>query len=226
MHPLTEQLSRFMKPLISAIIPARNEAERIAQTIEAVRPFVDEIIVVDDGSNDQTAAVAKAAGALVVRQANNGYLAAIKRGFAEANGDILVTIDADGEFPASVIPELVAPIVAGQADIVQGHRNVIPRSSERFLTWLANRKAPVGDSGTGLRAFRADVARRLRLRAACTCGVLGLEVAALGARLAEVPVTLQKVDKPRRIAWFHVRQFFYLLPWLLRSYGRPGGSGP
>jgi glycosyltransferase involved in cell wall biosynthesis len=202
--------------MITAIMPAYNEESRIAATIGAVQPFADEIVVVDDGSSDGTATVAARAGAVVVRQANAGYIAAIRRGFQEAQGDIVVTIDADGEFPADSIPALVAPILAGQADLVQGRRNVIPRSSERFLNWLANRKAPVGDTGTGLRALRTDLARQLEIRGACICGVLSLEAAARGARIQEIPITLRSVDKPRRIAWFHLRQFFYLLPWLLR----------
>lgn len=204
--------------MITAVIPAFNEASRIGATLEAVRPFVDEIVVVDDGSSDNTAAVAEAAGAHVVRQANAGYIAAIKHGFRVARGDIVVTIDADGEFPAEAIPDLVAPILAGQADYVQGRRNRIPRMSERFLNWLAGLRAPVGDTGSGLRAMPTSLARRLEIRGACICGVLALEAASLGARPAEIAVNLRSVAKPRRIAWFHVRQFFYLLPWLFRSY--------
>jgi hypothetical protein len=116
------------------------------------------------------------------------------------------------------IPELVAPILAGQADMVQGRRDIVPRPSERVLTWLASLRGPVGDSGTGLRALRTDLARRLQLRGACICGIFALEVLAQGGVIAEIPITLQKVDKPRRIAWYHLRQVLYLLPWLLRRY--------
>jgi hypothetical protein len=133
---------------------------------------------------------------------------------------VVVTIDADGEFPAEAIPALVAPIERGEADMVQGARSVIPRLSERFLNWLANRAAPVGDSGTGLRALRTDLARQLEIRGVCICGVLSLEAWTRGARIAEVPVSVQHITKPRRIAWYHVWQFFYLLPWLWRARGR------
>lgn len=210
-------MDRFFPLSVTAVIPAYNEGQRIGRTVRAVAPFVDEVIVVDDGSRDDTAIVAQESGARVIRQPSNlGYIAAIKRGFAEAQGEIVVTIDADGEFPADRIPDLVRPIREGRADMVQGHRNIVPRPSERFLTWLAGRRAPVGDSGTGFRALRTDLARRLHLRGACICGIFSLEVVCEKGRILDVPVELRPVDKPRRIAWYHIRQFFYLLPWLFR----------
>ena len=204
--------------LITAIVPAYNEAQRVASTVKCSQPYVDEIIVVDDASEDYTAGEAKNAGARVVRQPyNQGYIAAVKRGFAEAMGDIVVTLDADGEFPADQIPQLIEPILDGYADMVQGHRDYVPRTSERILTWLAQRKADVGDSGTGFRALRTGLARNLKLNGACICGIFSLEIIAKGGRIVEVPISLRTIDKPRQIAWFHVRQFFYLLPWLFRT---------
>lgn len=188
-------------------------------TVRAVLPYVDEVLVIDDGSLDATGAAAAAAGARVLRQAaNGGYLAAIRRGFAEAAGEIVVLIDADGEFAAECIPALVEPIRAGRADMVQGHRDRVPRPSERVLTWLAARRGPVGDSGTGLRGLRTELARRLQLRGMCICGIFALEVMHLGGRIEEVRITLRQTDKARRIAWLHGRQLLYLLPWLLKRY--------
>lgn len=205
-------------PEISAVIPAYNEAGRIVHTLNQVRPFVDEMIVIDDASLDNTAELARKCGAIVLtRKSNTGYINAIKQGFKKASGNIIVTIDADGEFPAGIIPSLVKPIVDGSADMVQGHRNVVPRPSERVLTWLAGKKGKVGDSGTGLRAIRSDLARSLEIKGACICGVLSLETAFKGGRIVEIPVQLQKISKPRKIAWFHVVQFFYLVPWFFRK---------
>jgi polyprenyl-phospho-N-acetylgalactosaminyl synthase len=204
---------------ISAVIPAYNEANRIIRTLNQVEPFVDEIIVVDDASLDDTADLAKKSGATVFTQKKNqGYINAIKYGFKKANGDIVVTIDADGEFSASEIPNLVKPIINGSADMVQGHRNTVPRPSERVLTWLAKKRVNVGDSGTGLRAIRSDLARSLEIKGACICGVLSLEIASKGGRIVEIPIQLQQTNKPRKIAWFHVTQFFYLVPWLFKKY--------
>jgi glycosyltransferase involved in cell wall biosynthesis len=199
-------------------MPAFNEAQRIGAVVAALVPRVDEVIVVDDGSRDDTAAIAEAAGARVLRQASNqGYIAALRQGIVAARGEIIVTLDADGEMPLESIDALVAPIREGVADMVQGHRQQIVRPSERFLTWLASLKGPVGDSGTGMRAIRSDLAKRLELKGACICGTLTLEVLANGGRVKEVPILLRAVAKPRRIAWFHARQLFYLIPWLLFS---------
>ena len=216
-------------PRITAVIPARNEAARIVDTLNAVRRHVDEIIVVDDASTDRTAELARAAGARVFQHdTNRGYIEAIKCGFREASGDIVVTLDADGEFFPEDIPRLLGPIVDGQADMVQGHRDHIPRPSERFLTWLARRKADVGDSGTGLRALRTSLAQSLDLKGACICGVFALEVLSKSARIAEISISLRPTEKPRKIAWFHLRQVFFILPWLLkwRAPGLAGATRP
>ena len=205
-------------PSISAVIPAYNEGMRIADTLNKVKPYVDEMIVVDDASSDDTAEVARKHGAKVITQTTNkGYIDTIKRGFGEARGDIVVTIDADGEFPPHDIPELVKPIINASADMVQGHRSNIPRQSERVLTWLAQKKANVGDSGTGMRAIRTELAKTLEIKGACICGVLSLEAASKGARILEIPISINKIKKPRKIAWFHIKQLFYLMPWLIKS---------
>ena len=147
---------------VTAILPAYNEGPRVGETVAAVLPRVDEVLVSDDGSSDETAAQAAAAGARVLRQERNGgYIAAIKRGFEAAQGELCVTIDADGEFGAAHIPLLVAPIRGGTADMVQGHRNVVARPSERVLTSLASLRGPAVDSGTGLRAIRTELALSL-----------------------------------------------------------------
>lgn len=200
---------------VAAIVPAYNEGRRVRDVVKEALQYVDEVLVVDDASEDDTADRAREAGARVVSQHQNaGYIAAIKRGFQEAQADIVVTIDADGEFPPEYIPQLVSPIRSGRADMVQGRRPSVARPSERFLTWLAKWKGPVGDSGTGFRALRTDLAKQLDLAGACICGVFSLEVLARGRRIVEVPVELKEIEKPRRVAWYHLRQLFYIIPWL------------
>jgi glycosyltransferase involved in cell wall biosynthesis len=203
---------------VSVVIPAYNEETRVAEVVREALVYAEEVIVVDDGSADGTAQAAEAAGAQVVRRANAGYIAAVKRGFREAAGDIVVTMDADGEHRAADIPRLVAPILAGKADLVLGARAHIARPSERFLNWLASFQVKVSDSGTGFRALRRDLALRLNLRGCCICGISVLEPQALGARITEVPVELAWVDKPRRIAWYHVPQAWHVVRWLLRGW--------
>ncbi len=203
---------------ITAIIPAHNEAKSISAIVAKTTPYVNEVIVVDDGSQDETSAVAVAAGAKLICQTNAGYIAAIKRGFLEAQGDIVVTLDADGEHHPADIPRLVAPILTHKADLVLGARSHIARASERFLNWLTRlRVNSISDTGTGFRAMRRDLASRLELNGRCICGISVLEPIAPGARVTEVPIALGYTDKPRRIAWYHLLQTWYVLYWLIKS---------
>jgi polyprenyl-phospho-N-acetylgalactosaminyl synthase len=210
------------RPRVTAVVPARNESARIAATIGELARHVDEVVVVDDASDDGTGAVAARAGALVVRNARRlGYIGSIKRGFAAATGSIVVTVDADGEMPVERIAELVAPIVGGTADVVQGRRSHVARVSERLVTAIAARGGPVGDSGTGFRALRTELARELEIPGSCICGSLALEAITRGARLAEIRVAARPVPgRRRRIAWNHAGQAVLVARMALRARRR------
>lgn len=197
---------------VTAIVPAHNEQGRVGDTVHAVSSHVTEIIVIDDASTDRTAAEAENAGARVVRlKRPAGYIGAVKRGFSEATGNIVITIDADGEHPADAIPRLVAPIANGDADMTQGARPKAPRPSETVLSALASLAGPVGDSGTGMRAMRTELAQSLDIDGRCICGTLALEAHRRGARIIEVPIELTDVDKPRGIAWYHAAQLGHVM---------------
>ena len=196
---------------VSAVIPAFNEKGRIARVIAEAAPFVDEIIVVDDGSTDGTAEVAQKSGARVVRQNHGGYLKAIRAGFKAAAGDLIVTLDADGEHDPQDIPRLLKPLLEDRADLVLGRRPRIHRPSERLISWLVRRRLPVADSGTGFRALRRGLARRLTFPGQCICGASVLEAHALGARISEVPISLRSINKTRTMAWGHLHQLMVVL---------------
>ena len=202
--------------MLSIVIPAYNEQHQIGFIVSEAKPFADELVVVDDGSIDETASIAEQHGARVIRQANSGHKTALKKGIQEANGDICLTMDADGEHDPWDIPRLVAPIEAGKADLVLGKRTYVARPSERiisFFTWL---KTGVKDTGTGMRAMRTDLARRLTLPGRCICGTSVLEAHHLGARIQEVPIHLRMVNKPRKVAWEHAVQLFHVLGWIVK----------
>jgi glycosyltransferase involved in cell wall biosynthesis len=109
---------------IVAIIPALDEEAAIGGVIRAIcRNLVDEVIVVDNGSRDATAAVAKAAGATVIHEPQRGYGAACLAGArAVRQADILVFLDGDGNDDPTEMPRVLQPILEGQADLVLGSR--------------------------------------------------------------------------------------------------------
>lgn len=108
---------------VSVIIPALDEEESIGRVLAAIpRDEVEEIIVVDGGSTDDTAAIAQAAGARVIYEPRRGYGQACAAGVVAANGGIVFFLDADGADDPGQIPDLLAPILDGAADLVLGSR--------------------------------------------------------------------------------------------------------
>jgi glycosyltransferase involved in cell wall biosynthesis len=120
---------------VVAIIPALNEEEPIGHVVSGVpRDRVDEVIVVDNGSTDRTAAVAREAGARVVREPRRGYGYACAAGAAAAAGfDVLVYMDGDGSDVAAEVGLLIAPIERDGADLVLGSRVLGPAARGALL---------------------------------------------------------------------------------------------
>ena len=116
-------------PRILCIAAAWNEGERIRKVVQSVpRDVVETMMVIDDGSTDDTAAHAEAAGALVLRQPQNrGVGAALRRGFdygLEHGYDIVAAVHGGGKTPGEQLPALLDPIIRGEADFTQGSRNI------------------------------------------------------------------------------------------------------
>ena len=127
----------FRQRVIAVVIPAFNEADKIAGTIRSVPGFVDQVIVVDDGSSDATAAVARRASRrasgrgggrkveVIVHPENRGVGAAIASGYARAlalGADATVVMAGDGQMDPADLPRLLAPVVDGAADYAKGNR--------------------------------------------------------------------------------------------------------
>ncbi len=119
-------IADLQKPHVAVGIPAFNEEQSIARIIIEAQKHADTVIVCDDGSTDLTAQIAERLGADVVRHEENcGYGAAIKSLFKRAlefGADVLVTLDGDGQHDASEIPQVIEPIIEGNADVVIGSR--------------------------------------------------------------------------------------------------------
>lgn len=163
---------------VIAVIPALNEAARIGETVQKTRPFVDGVVVVDDGSADATTEAARAVGATVLRHAiNRGQGAGLKTGTVAAlrlGADIVVHIDADGQHDPSFIPVLVEPIRNGTADVVMGSRfmglqpigvpltrKLLHRAIRIFNSLVMGIPKKLTDPQSGLRAMNAQAARKL-----------------------------------------------------------------
>jgi len=114
------------KPRVIAAIPCLNEGQFISDIVTRARKYVDVVIVIDDGSTDNTAESAEKAGAKVIKhEARQGAGAATRTAFEAAkeyNSDVLVTLDGDGQHNPDEIPQVLAPILRGEADLVIGSR--------------------------------------------------------------------------------------------------------
>ncbi len=156
---------------VSVIIPAFNEADTIVDIIEKIKSSLGniphEILVIDDGSHDETANLAEQAGARVSRHPYNiGNGAAIKTGIRHAHGEILVMLDADGQHPPEDIPRLLEKV--GPYDMAVGartsdsdtdiHRDFGNKVYNLLASYISETK--IEDLTSGFRAIKADVARR------------------------------------------------------------------
>lgn len=196
---------------VTVVVPAYDEESRIGPAVRALVPEYP-VLVVDDGSTDRTAAEARAAGADVVeRSTDRGYAAALRRGFREASGEVVVTYDGDGENRPSDVERLVEPVAAGRLDLVLGARTSVPRRSERVLNAVVRARVGVSDAYTGFRALRRELATDLELDPSSNCGTLVLDAAARGARIGEVGIETREVRKPRGIAWEHAEHLVRVL---------------
>jgi len=193
---------------IVLVLPARDEGARIGAVIDRLPAEVlgrpTRCIVVDDGSVDDTAAVAAGRGAAVVRHERSAGLgAAVRDGLRAALADgaaVVAFCDADGEYDPSELAHLVAPILDGRADYVVGsrfagsigHMRPHRRLGNRLLTAILRviAREPITDGQSGYRALSARAAAEARIAHDYNYAqVLTLDLLARGYRYAEVPIT-------------------------------------
>lgn len=188
---------------LSLIIPALNEAECLKTLLPQVpSALLHETIVVDNGSTDDTAAVARAAGVLVVSEPRRGYGYACAAGVVAASGDALVFMDGDGSFVPQELMRLVEPIQRDEADLVLGTRlrggmvvgSMPPhqRFGNHLVAWLVRRFYGVAITDLGpFRAIRRDLLDSLQMQEQTYGWPIEMLVKAARqrARLVEVPVS-------------------------------------
>lgn len=189
---------------VTVVIPTRDEEGLIGEIIDTVRPFADEVLVVDGHSRDRTREIALERGCRVVLDGGKGKGEALRMSVGEATGDILVFIDADGSHDPRDIPAMVAPIKAGDFDMVIGSRgrggsDELHGTFEQFIRYIGSQLITLAinyrwdvrltDSQNGFRAIRRDVAARLGLTSNLTTIEQEMLMKALkrGYRVSEVP---------------------------------------
>ena len=186
-------------------IPAFNEEKNIEKIIKDCKKFVDDVIVCDDGSTDNTAALSKKQGAIVLQhEKNKGYGAAISTLFdycRKENADVMITIDGDGQHDPNQVPSLLDAITKHNVDVAIGSRFLNDQDTPgyrkagiKIITSATNYSTnlKVSDSQSGFRAYSSVAVKEIfptETGMAVSTEIL-LKVSNKGLSLAEVPITV------------------------------------
>jgi glycosyltransferase involved in cell wall biosynthesis len=196
---------------LSIVVPAFNEEATLARVVEKLMhvPYLFEIVIVDDCSTDRTLEIARQLAAkypqvrALTHQHNRGKTDALRTGFAETKGDIVIVQDADLEYDPGEMKDVIQPIIEGVADVVFGSRFLIRKAARvlYFYHYIANKSLTffsnlltninLSDVETGYKAFRGEIIRNMVI----TSKGFGFEievtakVAKLGCAIFEVPIS-------------------------------------
>ena len=218
-----------------ALVPAFDEGDHVAETVRGILAVCPNVVVVDDGSRDETAARAEAAGATVLRhETNRGKGAALRTGllYAEEHGfEFVITMDADGQHDPRDLPRFLETYRREQCPVLVGNRMDNPRAmpivrrlTNRFMSWLLSRRMGqrVPDTQSGYRLYRNDVFALAATQAsgfAAESEVL-LNIAARGIRIRSVPIRVIYREETSQIR--PVRDTIRFLGMLRRCRKRAG----
>jgi glycosyltransferase involved in cell wall biosynthesis len=188
---------------VTVVIPAKDEEGLIGEIIESVRPYADEVLVVDGHSRDRTRDIALEHGARVIQDNGRGKGEALRLSISAATTGIVVFIDADGSHDPKDIPAMVAPIIAGNADMVVGSRgkggsDELHGTFEQLIRYVGSQlimlainyrwNVRLTDSQNGFRAIRRQVGKSLGLTSNLTTIEQEMTMKALkqGYRVGEI----------------------------------------
>jgi glycosyltransferase involved in cell wall biosynthesis len=228
------------KPKVVVVMPAYNAAKTLRMTYaELPRDAVDLVILVDDGSSDETATIARELGLeLFIHDRNYGYGANQKTCYREAlraGADIVVMVHPDYQYDPTLLPELVRPIAEGEADVVLGSRLLgsDPRKqgmpwwkylANRFLTGVENRVfgLRLAEYHTGYRAYRREALEGVNIELNSDSFVFDQEIVAqfvaIGLRIAEVPVPTRYFAAASSASFLQSSRYGLSILWLLGRF--------
>jgi len=228
--------SQSGEELISIVIPALNEEDGIREVIQEIPDEIcghqTEVIVVDDGSTDETPAIARDAGATVVEhETNQGYGAALQTGFSHANGDILGFLDADNTYPPEEFPRLMEELQETDTDIVAGTRLQGENKGMPFIRRVGNHlfgglvrlltRGDVTDPASGMRLMRREAFEELTPLSDDLDFTPEMTTKAMhvDSTYEEVPITYRKrVGDSKLGAITHGYRFFSVITRTVRDY--------
>jgi glycosyltransferase involved in cell wall biosynthesis len=229
------------KEKVVVVMPAYNAAKTLHMTYaELPHDVVDLVIVVDDGSRDETARIARELGLeLFVHNANYGYGANQKTCYREAlraGADIIVMVHPDYQYDPTLLPSVIAPIQKGQADVVLGSRLLggdpmkggMPwwkYISNRFLTWAENQVfgLTLAEYHTGYRAYTRAAIEEVNVEMNSDNFIFDQEIMAQfvqnGMRVAEVPVPTRYFPQASSASFIQSSIYGLSILWLLARFG-------
>lgn len=177
---------------VSVVMAAANESQTIGSVIDGVKKLsiADSLILVDDGSSDNTALIASNLGCKVLRNDTRiGQTKSLRRGISETSTDLVITMDADMDHVPSDIPKLLSSLDSQQADVVIGRRGHLPRISEKIMSSMLRNITGINDTISGFRVITRRALEQVEFDNDNTWGVLFLiKCAKKGLHIVEVPV--------------------------------------
>ncbi len=228
------------RPKIVVVMPAYNAAQTLRKThADLPHELVDLVILVDDGSSDDTVGVARELGLeIFVHNRNYGYGANQKTCYREAlkaGADIVAMVHPDYQYDPTLLPQVIQPILDGRADVVLGSRllggNPLRQGmpwwkyvGNRFLTWCENRVfgLRLAEYHTGYRAYRREVLEAVNLETNSDKFVFDQEIIAqfveIGARIVEVPVPTRYFPQASSASFLQSVIYGLSILWLLFRY--------
>jgi glycosyltransferase involved in cell wall biosynthesis len=227
--------------MILTLIPAYNEEETIANVVAEASEYVDEVVVIDDGSKDRTGTLAHDLGAVVLPHAlNMGVGVAMRTGIDYAKQlkpRVVVTLDADGQHNPKDILRLIQPILAGQADLVLGSRFLLGNPQMPLIKLIGNKllstltsllaRSRLTDAQTGFRALNTEALLAVHLEATHShVQEMIIDLSRKGYRLKEVPISTSPRKRGNsKVTSNIVTYVMKTLPVIVRSYLRTRRGG-